>query len=56
MTRTRRAHRRWRPVLLGPVVAVTVLAAGALVTLAAGWLLPWLLLGLAAGYALSGSV
>jgi len=43
-------------VLLGPVATVAVLSAGALVTVAAGWLLPWLLLGLAAGYALSGSV
>lgn len=51
---------RWLPVLLGPVTAVAVLAgvtaADALAARPSGWLLPWLLLGLAAGYALSGSV
>ena len=62
VTRTwpRRPVGRWLPVLLGPVTAVTVLAgaiaADALAAGPSGWLLPWLLLGLAAGYALSGSV
>ncbi|MDQ3886807.1 MAG: hypothetical protein M3308_07345 [Actinomycetota bacterium] len=59
-TRPRRPAGRWLPVLLGPVTAAAVLAtATAAVALAAGssgWLLPWLLLGLVAGYALSGSV
>lgn len=52
---------RWGRRLLGPtwvVAALTVLsgigiAAGPLTT--GGWLLTWLLLGLTAGYALSGS-
>ncbi|MBA3573881.1 MAG: hypothetical protein H0W37_02660 [Pseudonocardiales bacterium] len=62
MTRTwpRRPVGRWLPVLLGPVTAVAVLAgataADALAAGPSGRLLPWLLLGLAAGYALSGSV
>lgn len=36
--------------LVAPALAVTVLAGSA------GWVLAWLLLGLTAGYALSGSV
>lgn len=62
VTRTspRRPVGRWRPLLLGPVTAVAVLAgvtaADAFAARPSGWLLPWLLLGLVAGYALSGSV
>lgn len=46
-----------RRAVRGPVqvtAALVVLAAAALV-IPAGWLLTWLLLGLVAGYALSGS-
>ncbi len=62
VTRTwpRRPVGRWLPLLLGPVTAVAMLvgatAADAFAARPPGWLLPWLLLGLAAGYALSGSV
>ncbi len=52
-------HRLWR-VLFGPVLATGVLAVLAVAAavppiVGAGWSLPWLLLGLTAGYALSGS-
>lgn len=46
-----------RRAVFGPVQvtgALAVLAVAALV-LSEGWVLPWLLLGLTAGYALSGS-
>ncbi len=46
-----------RRAVSGPVLLATVLAAAAAATpvLREGWLLAWLLLGLASGYALSGS-
>ncbi|HEY2765605.1 MAG TPA: hypothetical protein VGJ13_16575 [Pseudonocardiaceae bacterium] len=58
-----------RRVLLGPVMVTGALVVGAMIVTAAtvvtatsigsvvgeGWELPWLLLGLTAGYALSGS-
>ena len=39
----------------GPVLVTTALAMLTVAALGAGWLLTWLLLGLTAGYALSGS-
>ncbi|HEY6424079.1 MAG TPA: hypothetical protein VIY28_12695 [Pseudonocardiaceae bacterium] len=47
-----------RRAVLGPVVVTGALAAVAAMPLGLreGWPLPWLLLGLTAGYALSGSV
>ncbi|HET9257049.1 MAG TPA: hypothetical protein VFO16_17880 [Pseudonocardiaceae bacterium] len=39
----------------GPVQVSAALAALTVAALGAGWVLPWLLLGLTAGYALSGS-
>ncbi|HEX2299069.1 MAG TPA: hypothetical protein VHH34_11225 [Pseudonocardiaceae bacterium] len=58
-----RAARPLRRRILGPVTVTGVLAALAILALAAtvptamgeGWVLAWLLLGLTAGYALSGS-
>jgi hypothetical protein len=49
-----------RRAVFGPVLVTGVLAALAMVAtvppvVREGWLLPWLLLGLTAGYALSGS-
>ncbi|HKR48910.1 MAG TPA: hypothetical protein VJT72_04875 [Pseudonocardiaceae bacterium] len=50
-----------RRIVFGPVLVTGALAALAVVAavpptlLGMGWLLPWLLLGLTAGYALSGS-
>ncbi|MGB8995012.1 MAG: hypothetical protein WCC65_06860 [Pseudonocardiaceae bacterium] len=46
-----------RRALSGPVLVTGVLAmiAATAPVMPAGWLLPWLLLGLTAGYALSGS-
>jgi hypothetical protein len=46
-----------RRAVLGPVMVTSVLALAAAVPpiVGVGWLLPWLLLGLTAGYALSGS-
>ncbi|MGQ0716012.1 MAG: hypothetical protein ACT4NP_01635 [Pseudonocardiales bacterium] len=51
---------RLRRALLGPVLVTGVLAVLAVAAtvspiVSVGWLLPWLLLGLTAGYALSGS-
>ncbi|MGH4013977.1 MAG: hypothetical protein ACRDSL_08640 [Pseudonocardiaceae bacterium] len=60
MSESRAARQPLRRSVLGPVAvtaALTVLAiagtAGSIV--GAGWVLAWLLLGLTAGYALSGS-
>ncbi|MGH3776383.1 MAG: hypothetical protein ACRDRR_11730 [Pseudonocardiaceae bacterium] len=55
-----RTSRRLRRAVFGPVLvtgALAVLTVAATVPpmLREGWLLPWLLLGLTAGYALSGS-
>jgi hypothetical protein len=47
--------RRLRRAVTGPVLVTTALTALTVVALGAGWLLTWLLLGLTAGYALSGS-
>jgi len=44
----------WRAVT-GPVLVTTTLAVLTVAAVGAGWLLTWLLLGLTAGYALSGS-
>ncbi|MFN2477901.1 MAG: hypothetical protein ABR615_01840 [Pseudonocardiaceae bacterium] len=52
-TRLRRGA--FGPVLVTGVLAVLAVAAVAPPALRAGWLLAWLLLGLTAGYALSGS-
>ena len=58
------SRHRLRRIVFGPVLVTGALAAlAALAVVAAvpptllgmGWLLPWLLLGLTAGYALSGS-
>ncbi|MGH3768913.1 MAG: hypothetical protein ACRDTX_27830 [Pseudonocardiaceae bacterium] len=48
---------RLQRAVCGPALVTTVLALVAAVApvLPAGWLLTWLLLGLASGYALSGS-
>ncbi len=51
---------RLRRAVFGPVVVTAALAMLAVATavppvVREGWLLPWLLLGLTAGYALSGS-
>ena len=51
---------RLRRAVFGPVLVTGALAVLAMATVAApvvpaGWLLTWLLLGLTAGYALSGS-
>ncbi|MBV9727875.1 MAG: hypothetical protein JO309_00370 [Pseudonocardiales bacterium] len=43
------------PVLVTSALAVFAVAAGAPPVIREGWLLAWLLLGLTAGYALSGS-
>lgn len=43
------------PVLVTGVLAVLAVAATVPLIVGVGWLLPWLLLGLTAGYALSGS-
>ena len=43
------------PVLVTGVLAVLAVAAAVPPIVGVGWLLPWLLLGLTAGYALSGS-
>lgn len=52
-TRVRRGA--FGPVLVTGVLAVLAVAAAAAPVVREGWLLPWLLLGLTAGYALSGS-
>jgi hypothetical protein len=52
-TRVRRGA--FGPVLVTGVLAVLAVAAVAPPVVREGWLLPWLLLGLTAGYALSGS-
>ncbi|MGH3755225.1 MAG: hypothetical protein ACRDRP_21535 [Pseudonocardiaceae bacterium] len=51
------ARQRLRRAVFGPVLVTGVLAVAAAVppVVREGWLLPWLLLGLTAGYALSGS-
>jgi hypothetical protein len=51
------ARQRLRRAVFGPVMVTSVLAVAAAVPpiVGVGWLLPWLLLGLTAGYALSGS-
>ncbi|MDQ2883794.1 MAG: hypothetical protein M3Y48_22225 [Actinomycetota bacterium] len=43
------------PVLVTAALAVLAVAAAAAPVVGEGWLLAWLLLGLTAGYALSGS-
>lgn len=64
MPESEAAHRPLRRTVLGPVMVtgvLTTLAMAATVSVAApsivgaGWVLAWLLLGLTAGYALSGS-
>lgn len=60
MSESRRAGLPLRRTFLGPVVVTGVLTALAVATsvgsvVGEGWELPWLLLGLTAGYALSGS-
>ena len=51
------ARQRLRRAAFGPVMVTGMLAVAAAVPpiVGMGWLLPWLLLGLTAGYALSGS-
>ncbi len=54
------SRHRLRRAVFGPVLVTGALAVLAVVAavppvLGEGWLLPWLLLGLTAGYALSGS-
>ena len=50
-------RQRLRRAVFGPVLVTGVLAVAAAVPpiVGVGWVLPWLLLGLTAGYALSGS-
>lgn len=60
MPEVRPVRRPRRRTLLGPVAVTAALAGLAIAAAAgsiagAGWVLPWLLLGLTAGYALSGS-
>lgn len=60
MPESRAARRPLRRTVLGPVAATAALAGLAITAtagsvLGAGWVLTWLLLGLTAGYALSGS-
>ncbi|MGH3947334.1 MAG: hypothetical protein ACRDSI_20195 [Pseudonocardiaceae bacterium] len=57
---TRASRHRLRRAVFGPVPVTGALAVLAVVAavppaLREGWMLPWLLLGLTAGYALSGS-
>lgn len=58
LSRVARPPARWRRALLGPVGVTAVLTALTALTAAvlpAGFVLAWLLVGLTAGYALSGS-
>ncbi|MGH3887132.1 MAG: hypothetical protein ACRDSZ_11315 [Pseudonocardiaceae bacterium] len=60
MSKSGAAGPPWRRAVFGPVMVTGALAVLAVIAavppvLGEGWLLPWLLLGPTAGYALSGS-